>query len=99
VERLTAGKFNARWFGYLVLFAVNWQPLVNGYSGFVPPSFYEHVKAFAPFPQQPALDALRRSGVTHVFVHADQFAPGVLDRTPGLRKIESDGKTTLYALE
>jgi hypothetical protein len=80
----------------------NWQPLVNGYSGFLPPSFYEHVKAFAAFPQPPALDALRRAGVTHVFVHADQFAPGVLDgldRATGVRKIESEGKITLYALE
>jgi hypothetical protein len=87
---------------YMLNSTANWQPLVNGYSGFLPPSFYDHARAFAAFPQQPALDALRRSGVTHLYVHADQFPPGVLDgleRAPGVRKIESEGKITLYALE
>jgi len=87
---------------YMLNSTVNWQPLVNGYSGFLPPSFYEHAKAFAAFPQPAALDALRQAGVTHVFVHADQFAPGVLEsleRMPHVRKIESEGKITLYALE
>jgi hypothetical protein len=87
---------------YMLNSTANWQPTVNGYTGFLPPSFYEHVKAFAAFPHQPALDALRRSGVTHVFVHAEQYPPGALDsleRTAGVRKIESEGKIALYALE
>lgn len=87
---------------YMLNSTANWQPLVNGYSGFLPPSFYQHVQAFAAFPQQPALDALRRSGVTHFFVHAEQYSPGAIDsleRTAGVRKIESEGKITLYALE
>jgi hypothetical protein len=87
---------------YMLNSTANWQPLVNGYSSFLPPTFYEHVKAFAAFPQQPALEALRRTGVTHVFVHLEQYAPGTMDaleRMPGVRKIESEGKISLYALE
>jgi hypothetical protein len=87
---------------YMLNSTANWQPLVNGYTGFLPPSFYDHARAFAAFPQQPAIDALRQSGVTHVFVHADQFTPGALDvfeRSPGVRKIEADGKIVLFALE
>jgi len=86
---------------YMLNSTANWQPTVNGYSGFLPPSFYEHVKAFAAFPQPTAIEALRRAGVTHVFVHADQYSPGALDgleRAPGLRKIESEGKISLYEL-
>jgi hypothetical protein len=87
---------------YMLNSTANWQPLVNGYSGFLPPSFYEHVKAFAAFPQPGALNALRRAGVTHVFVHTDQYPPAmlpVLDDAPGLRKIETDGPVILYAVE
>src|SRR4051812_10187785 len=87
---------------YMLNSTANWQPLVNGYSGFLPPSFYEHAKAFAAFPQAPAVDALRRAGVTHVFVHADQYPPAalqVLDAAPGVRKIETDGPVSLYTLE
>jgi hypothetical protein len=87
---------------YMLNSTANWRPLVNGYSGFLPPSFYEHARAFAAFPQAPAVDALRRAGVTHVFVHTDQYPPAVLqllDVAPGVRKIETDGPISLYTLE
>jgi hypothetical protein len=49
------------------------KPLVNGYSGFTPPSYARNAKALAGFPDQEALAHLHRLGVTHVVVHFDAY--------------------------
>ena len=41
----------------------HWQPLVNGYSGFQPPSFYEHAAALQGFPDAASIEMLRALGV------------------------------------
>ena len=47
----------------------HWRPMLNGYSGLAPASYVEHSRELAGFPHAAAIDALRRIGVTHVFVH------------------------------
>lgn len=49
--------------------------LVNGYSGFFPPSYIERVDVFRSAPEDPdrAAAALRESGATHVLVHQGAF--------------------------
>ncbi len=54
---------------YLVESTAHWRPMLNGYSGFIPPSYGEHARALAHFPDANAIAALRQAGVTHVFVH------------------------------
>ena len=52
--------------------------LLNGFSGFTPPSYVEHHDALAGFPDAASVAALRRFGVTHVFVHTDMYGEGQL---------------------
>jgi hypothetical protein len=86
---------------YMLNSTANWQPLVNGYSGFQPASFYAHAEALQQFPEEPAMQMLRAIGVTHVFVHRSQFGPAqlaALDARSDLERIDVFGETALYAL-
>lgn len=90
---------------YLLESTRHWRPMLNGYSGYIPPSYDAHARALASFPAPEAIDALRAAGVTHVFVHdkslrdwtTTETADGV-KRSPNLRAIASDGDLTLYQI-
>lgn len=91
--------------GYLLESTAHWRPMLNGYSGFIPPSYAEHARAVADFPAADAIAALRRAGVTHVFVHdrllrdwTDNQTADAVRHAPGLKVVASDGDLTLYAL-
>jgi hypothetical protein len=47
----------------------HWRPMTNGYSGFLPPSFYETNRALQDFPSDTALARLRELGVGYALVH------------------------------
>ena len=86
---------------YLLNSTRNWRPLVNGYSGFVPLSYEQHFEQLGGFPDQKAIDALARLGVTHVFVHLEAFGPQLgdqLDRAPLLRRVATEGSVALYVV-
>jgi hypothetical protein len=51
----------------------HWHPILNGYSGFTPPSYLDTEAAVRPFPGFSALEALRARGVTHIVVHEAAF--------------------------
>ena len=53
----------------------SFQPMLNGYSGFKPASYYEHVQKLASFPDQASIDYLRAAGVTHVIVDGPSMKP------------------------
>src|SRR6185436_14367689 len=59
---------------YVLNSTAHWRPLMNGYSGYVPASYVEYAKTFWYFPQTPAIEAMRRAGVTHVMVHPARFS-------------------------
>jgi hypothetical protein len=88
---------------YLLHAMQHWRPMVNGYSGLVPASYIQHSRELAGFPDEDALSALRRLGVTHVFVHDralrewtnDETADAVT-RSGGLKLIARDGDVSLY---
>lgn len=61
---------------YMYFSTFHWNSLINGYSGFSPPSYYELQEAMTGFPDARALDELRRRGTTHVVVHAMFCQPG-----------------------
>ena len=78
-----------------------WKPIVNGYSGFKPASFYRNVDALRGFPDEASIAHLRSLGVTHVVVDARNMARGAVDRLPQfpeLTRLVSDGNLTLYLL-
>jgi hypothetical protein len=78
-----------------------WKPIVNGYSGFKPASFYKNVEALRGFPDERSIAHLRTLGVTHVVVDGRNMAPAALERLthfPELRKLTDDGTLRLYLL-
>lgn len=86
---------------YMLYSTEHWKPMVNGYSGFVPRSYYTHLAALAGFPNQPSLDVLHSLGVTHVFVHREQLSSAAneeLARTPNVQLMASEGPIALFRL-
>jgi len=86
---------------YLLNSTLNWRPLINGYSGFTPPSYEQHVRDFEGFPARPSIDALKRAGVTHVYAHLDQFDAEqvrAIEESADLRLVDRDGAVALYLL-
>jgi hypothetical protein len=73
--------------------------LLNGYSGFTPKSYFNHYDGLAGFPRSEAIAALRRYGVTHVFVHTDLYGAEQLEylrQSSGLRLIAAERSVELY---
>lgn len=85
---------------YVLATTRHWQKLLNGYSGYVPPSYDQHARAFAGFPGPSSIAALRAAGVTHVVVHADHDETRIptADRCPDLRAIAGGRDIRVYRL-
>ena len=84
---------------YVLGSTLHFKPLLNGYSGFTPPSYFAHYEQFRAFPDTASIKALQAAGVTHVFVHFDRLgAEGVraLGGVSELQQIETDGSIALY---
>jgi hypothetical protein len=58
---------------YVLASTAHWRPLMNGYSGYIPESYREFAASFWFFPEDFAIQAMRRAGVTHVVVHPARF--------------------------
>jgi hypothetical protein len=58
---------------YLYYSTSHWQHLVNGYSGFFPPSYWRLVEAVANFPDQRSMTEIRRHGTNYVVVHGERL--------------------------
>jgi len=54
---------------YMYYSTRHWRPLVNGYSGFQPPSYDELVHALGGFPDDASIAYLRERGVRYLLVH------------------------------
>jgi hypothetical protein len=54
---------------YTYMSTFHWQKLVNGYSGFYPPSYLQRLDGLQSFPDASSLEILRRTGVSYVIVH------------------------------
>jgi hypothetical protein len=86
---------------YMLASTGSWQPMLNGYSGFKPASYYEHVKRLASFPDQSSIDYLLGLGVTHVIVDGPAMRPGRLEALanfPELHLWQTDGALRIYLL-
>jgi hypothetical protein len=78
-----------------------WKPIVNGYSGFKPGTFYRNVEELRGFPDSRSLAHLRSLGVTHVVVDTRNMTPAAVDRIadfPELVASVSDETLRLYLL-
>ncbi len=80
---------------YMLDSTLHWKPMLNGYSGFVPPSYVHHWTELQTFPDERALAYLERVGVTHVVVyHGDGEAP----EHRGLQRVAGSDGVTVFRL-
>jgi hypothetical protein len=56
---------------YLYFSTFHWQYLVNGYSGFFPPSYRQLVRMVENFPDAAAFDQIKSHGARYVVVHGE----------------------------
>lgn len=79
----------------------NWQPIVNGYSGFQPASFYRVAGPLQLFPADEALATMKEIGVSHVFVHTNQYSAEEMRQIAArgdLERIDGFGEIELYSI-
>ena len=80
----------------------HWQPLVNGYSGFQPPSFYANAAVLQSFPGDEAFTRMRQLGVTHIVVNGGQMPPGTLEALAtrnDLEQLDAFGAIVLFRIK
>ena len=49
----------------------HWQWLVNGYSGFFPPSYLRLVRAIENFPDEPSMNEIKSHGARYLVIHGE----------------------------
>jgi len=91
---------------YMLASTAHWLPMVNGYSDYIPPDFYEHVMLLAPFPSRDAFKILEPNGVRYAIFHMNGYNAenrrDVLTRLKEferyLRPLYTDETTRLYEI-
>ena len=89
---------------YMVNSTRHWRPMLNGYSSYRPPSYYESYEIMQAFPGDASLIALHHLGITHVVVHAKEMPridPGRHDpfeHVPSLQLVTRDDDVLIYRL-
>jgi hypothetical protein len=58
---------------YMYFSTYHWLPLVNGWSGFIPPTYAQTVQAFQALPSRTAVESLSAMGVKAMVVHLDRL--------------------------
>jgi hypothetical protein len=76
---------------YLYYSTFHWQTLINGYSGFFPPSYVRLLRSIQFFPDETSMNAIKARGVRYLVIHGeflygDRYATLIpqLDRRPDL---------------
>jgi hypothetical protein len=90
---------------YVLNSTAHWRPTLNGYSGYLPQSYRKNAALFWFFPEDHAIQAMRRAGATHVMIHPEGFGNTVDDMwrkvaaSPYLERIAmTPGGPALYRL-
>lgn len=87
---------------YMLGSTLNWKPMLNGYSGFMPSSFEQAARVLRGFPDETAIGYLRRAGVTHVIVDAAKTSGprlAAVEATEALQPYATDGVVRIYTLK
>jgi hypothetical protein len=87
---------------------VHWLPMVNGYSGFFPPSYLELVHVMQTFPDEGTIGYLRARGVKYVLLRQTFYEPDAwkvlvdrVEHAAGLRLLAgfpAPGNERIYAM-
>lgn len=91
---------------YMLASTAHWMPLVNGYSDFIPPDFFEHVQTLAAFPSRDALKVLEPNRVRYAVIHLygyntlnrNQVFERLKEFAPYLRLLYEDEGSRLYEI-
>jgi hypothetical protein len=80
-----------------------YQPIVNGYSTFIPPDYYALVKDMQDFPTRRKIRQLRDWGAQWVVIHSDalkepQAMREKLARLPHIEHVQDFGALWLYRI-
>lgn len=80
-----------------------YQPIVNGYSTFIPPDYYALVRDMQDFPTRRKINRLQAWGAQWVVVHSDllkqpQAMRDKLARLPGIEHVQDFGALWLYRI-
>ena len=65
---------------YMLASTTHWQPLVNGYSDFIPPDFFEGAPLLENFPDDAGLTWLRARNTRYVMFHRHLYDNAALTR-------------------
>ncbi len=92
---------------YMLFSASHWQPLLNGYSDYIPLDFRSLATTLASFPSREAFAALRDRRTRYIVLHRDRDGYGraieEIERRldpfrPHLRPISSDERMEIYEI-
>jgi len=86
---------------FMLVSTRTFNPMLNGYSGFKPASYYKNVQELAGFPDERSIAHLQRLGVSVVLVDGRNMRPANLARIaefPQLSQIADDGNLRIYLL-
>jgi hypothetical protein len=86
---------------YMLASTRRFNPMLNGYSGFKPPSYYKNVEELAAFPDDRSIQRLQQLGVSVVLVEGRNMRPANLarlDAFPQLTLWTTDGDRRIYLL-
>jgi hypothetical protein len=91
---------------YMVNSTAHFRPMLNGYSGFRPPSYDQSYAMVQSFPDDVSLTALHARGVTHVVVHKKAFITSygqerwdAIGRVHSLQVVGADDDIFIYFLQ
>lgn len=88
---------------YMVQSTVHWMPLLNGSSGYLPPSLKLTEELARRFPDPRAVEMLQRmTGLRYVVVHTDHLSKGGRARwrgQPSLRRLGLFGRDLLFEVD
>jgi hypothetical protein len=77
---------------YLYYSTFHWQYLVNGYSGFFPPSYQKVVYAMRGFPDETSMTVIGSHGVRYLVIHGEFLPRGRYERLIALIERRPDLK-------
>lgn len=88
--------------GYMLDSTANWLPMLNGLSGFAPPSFLHHAENLGRFPDARSMAYLRGTGVRFVVVDMTEYSAAQaesMDELDGLRPWARDARVRIYSVQ
>ncbi len=80
---------------YMYYSTFHWQTLVNGYSGFFPPTYLEAAAVMRTFPDQRSLDALKARNARYVVIHGERLSADEYQRITGAANTCACGLTLI----